>query len=80
MKDGSTTDELLLASQKSEENQGCYLGNDDENNEINESLCLTSSVYVSFNDKGFYHCNEHYCGMCWFYGVINIISMLNNLL
>ena len=36
-KDGSATDEpLLLASQKSEENQGWYLKNDEENNEINE--------------------------------------------
>ena len=31
-KDGSVTDEPLLTSQKSEENQGWYLGNDDENN------------------------------------------------
>ena len=46
MKDGSATDEpLLLASQKSKENQGWYLGND-KNNEINESLCLTSFVYI----------------------------------
>ena len=47
MKDDSATDELfLLVSQKSEANQGWYLGNDNENNEINESLCLTSFVYV----------------------------------
>ena len=53
-KDGSASDEpLLLASQKSEGNQGWYLGNDDENNEINESLCLTSFVYVCFYCKGF---------------------------
>ena len=38
-KDGSAADEpLLLASQKSEGNQGWYLKSDDENNEINESL------------------------------------------
>ena len=44
-KDGSATDkQLLLASQKSAENQGWYLENDDENNEINESLCLTLFV------------------------------------
>ena len=29
---------LFLAPQKSEGNQGWYLKNDDENNEINESL------------------------------------------
>ena len=47
LKDGSATDELLLlASRKSEENQEWYLGNGNENNEINESLCLTSFVYV----------------------------------
>ena len=44
---------LLLASTKSEENQGLYLGNDDENNETNESLCLTSYVYVCFDCKVF---------------------------
>ena len=50
----SATDELLLlTSQKSEENQGWYLENDDENNEINENLCLTSFVYVYFYHKGF---------------------------
>ena len=38
-KDDSATDKpLLLASQKSEGNQGWYLKNDEENNEINESL------------------------------------------
>ena len=39
IKDGSATNEpLLLASQKSAGNQGWYLKNDNENNEINESL------------------------------------------
>ena len=37
---------------KSEENQGWYLGND-ENNEINESLRLTSFVYECFYCTGF---------------------------
>ena len=38
-KDVSATDELLLlASQKSEGNQGWYLKNDDEDNQINKSL------------------------------------------
>ena len=51
-KDGNATDEpLLLASLKSEERW--YLGNDDENNEINKSLCVTSFVYVCFYHKGF---------------------------
>ena len=56
LKDGSATDEsLLLASQKSEESLGWYLGNDNESNETNESLCLTSFVYACFYHKGFYH-------------------------
>ena len=40
LKDGSATDEpLLLPSQKSEENQGWHLGNDDdENYEINKLI------------------------------------------
>ena len=41
-----------------------YLGNDDENNEINENLFLISFVYVCFDHKNFYHCNEDHCGMC----------------
>ena len=80
-KDDSATDEpFLLTSQKSEENQGWYLGNDDKNNEINESLCLTSFVYVYIYHKGFYHCNEDHCGMCMIFWCNNIISMLHNLL
>ena len=70
-KDGSATDEpLLLASQKSEENQGWHLGNDNENNEINESLCLTSTAHVCFYFKGFYYCNEDHCGMCMIFSVV----------
>ena len=70
-KDGSATDVLLLlASQKSEGNQGWYLGNDDENNEINEILCLKSFVLVCFYHKGFYHYDEDHCGMCMIFGVI----------
>ena len=80
-KDGSTTDELLLLStQKYEENQGWYLGNDDKNNESNESLCLTSFVYACFYHKGFYHCIENYCGMCIIFWCNNIIDMPHNLL
>ena len=63
-----------------EENQGWYLENDNTNNEINESLCLTPFVYVCFYRKGFYHCNQDHHGMhmiCWYN---NIISMLHNLL
>ena len=64
-KDGSATDELLLlVSQKSEENQGWYLGNDNGNNEINKSLCLTSFVYICFYHKGFYHCNKDHTVAC----------------
>ena len=59
LNDGSATDEpFLLASQKSEENQGWYQGNDDKNNEINKTLCLTSLVLYAFIIKIFYHCNE----------------------
>ena len=66
----NATDELLLlASQKSGENQVWYLGND-ENNKINESLCLTSFVYVYFYCKVFYHCNEDHCGMCEIFGIL----------
>ena len=80
-KDGSATDELLLlASQKSEENQGQYLRNDNKNNEIYESLCLTSFVYVCFYHKGFYHCNGDHCGICMTFWCNNIISMFHNLL
>ena len=80
-KDSSATDEpFLLASQKSEENQVWYLGNDKNKNEINESLCPTSFVHVYFYHKGFYHCNEDHCGMCMIFWCINIISMLHNLL
>ena len=38
------TDELFLASQKSEENQGWYLENDNENDKINEILLLTTLI------------------------------------
>ena len=72
LKDGSATDEpLLLASQNLEANQGWYLGDDDKNNEINESLCLTSFVYLCFCCKGFYYCNEDRCGMCMIFGVVS---------
>ena len=78
-KAGSATDKpRLLTSQKSEENQGWFLGNDDKNNEINESLCLTSIVYVYFYRKGFYYCNEDHCGMCMIFCCSNIIGMLHN--
>ena len=58
-KDGNATDEpLLFWTQKSEENQWWYLGNDDDNNEINESLYLTLFVYVCFYLQSFHHCSE----------------------
>ena len=43
--------------------------NDDENDKINETLCLTSFVFVCFYGKGFYHSNEDHCGMCMTLGV-----------
>ena len=52
------------ASQKSEENQGWYLENDNENDKMNETLCLTSLVFVCFYRKGCYDCNEDHCGIC----------------
>ena len=48
IKGGSTTDELLLlASQKSEDNQGWYpVGYDNKNNETKESLCVSNIICI----------------------------------
>ena len=56
------------------------MGNDDEDNEIKESLYLTSFVYVCFYHKAFYHCIEGHCDMCMTFWYSNIISILHNLL
>ena len=44
---------FFLHHKNLKKNQGWYLGNDDENNEINESLYITSFVYVCLYCKGF---------------------------
>ena len=56
--------------------RGWYLGNDDENDEINETLCLTSVVFVCFYCKGFYICNEDHCSICMILGVNYVITSL----